>query len=67
MRSRSVAGRSFTAHKTKSLSLSWVAVKELKLNYCIEETLLFTVYTHYGNLILVRVYIGVILLGIMEN
>ena len=29
----------------------WVAVKELKLSYCIGETLLFTIYTHYGNLI----------------
>ena len=30
---------------------SWVAVKELKLSYYIGETLLFTIYTHYGNLI----------------
>ena len=29
---------------------SWVAVKELKLSYYIGETLLFTIYTHYGNL-----------------
>ena len=29
----------------------WVAVKELKLNYYIGETLLFTIYTLYGNLI----------------
>ena len=29
----------------------WVAVKELKLSYYIGETLLFTMYTHYGNLI----------------
>ena len=28
-----------------------VAVKELKLRYYIGETLLFTIYTHYGNLI----------------
>ena len=28
----------------------WVAVKELKLSYYIGETLLFTIYTHYGNL-----------------
>ena len=28
----------------------WVAVKELKLSYCIGETLLFTTCTHYGNL-----------------
>ena len=28
----------------------WVAVKELKLSYYIGETLLFTMYTHYGNL-----------------
>ena len=30
---------------------NWVAVKELKLSYYIAETLLFTIYTHYGNLI----------------
>ena len=29
----------------------WVAVKELSLSYYIGETLLFTRYTHYGNLI----------------
>ena len=29
----------------------WVAVKELKLSYHIGETLLVTIYTHYGNLI----------------
>ena len=29
----------------------WVAVKELKLSYYIGETLLFTIYTQYGNLI----------------
>ena len=29
----------------------WVAVKELKLSYYIGETLLFTICTHYGNLI----------------
>ena len=29
----------------------WVAVKELKLSYYIGETLLFTIYTYYGNLI----------------
>ena len=28
----------------------WVAVKEFKLSYYIGETLLFTIYTHYGNL-----------------
>ena len=31
--------------------LVWVAVKELILSYYIGETLLFTIYTHYGNLI----------------
>ena len=31
----------------------WVAVKELKLSYYIGETLLFTIYTHCGNLIYV--------------
>ena len=29
----------------------WVAVKELKLTYNIGETLLFTFYTYYGNLV----------------
>ena len=33
------------------IPISWVAVKELNLNYYIGETLLFTIYTHYGNLI----------------
>ena len=36
---------------TKVVSIFWVAVKELKLSYHIGETLLFTIYTHYGNLI----------------
>ena len=31
---------------------NWVAVKELELSYYIGETLLFTIYTHYGNLAL---------------
>ena len=30
---------------------NWVAVKELSLSYYIGETLLFTIYTHYGDLI----------------
>ena len=30
---------------------NWVAVKEFKFSYYIGETLLFTIYTHYGNLI----------------
>ena len=30
---------------------NWVDVKELNLSYYIGETLLFTIYTHYGNLI----------------
>ena len=34
-----------------SQGLVWVAVKELKLSYYIGETLLFSIYTHYGNLI----------------
>ena len=29
----------------------WAAVKELKLSYHIGESLLFTIYTQYGNLI----------------
>ena len=32
-------------------TLYWVAVKELKLSYYIGETLLFAIYTLYGNLI----------------
>ena len=28
-----------------------IGVKELKLSYYIRETPLFTIYTHYGNLI----------------
>ena len=36
----------------KSLDTSyWVAVKELNLSYYIGETPLFTIYTHYDNLI----------------
>ena len=35
----------------RAATLYWVAVKELKLSYYIGETLLFTIYTHYGNLI----------------
>ena len=34
-----------------SWSTSWVAIKELNSSYYIGETPLFTVYTHYGNLI----------------
>ena len=30
-------------------NLIWVAVKELELSYYIGETLLSTIYTHYGN------------------
>ena len=33
-----------------SLTVYWAAVKELQLRYYIGETLLFTMYTHYGNL-----------------
>ena len=32
-------------------AIIWVAVKELKISYYIGETLLFAIYTHYGNLI----------------
>ena len=31
--------------------VTWVAVKELILSYYIGETLLFTIHTHWGNLI----------------
>ena len=37
--------------KAPRRSFNWVAVKELKLSYYIGETLLFSIYTHYGNLI----------------
>ena len=37
------------AHPT--MSNYWVAVKEGKLSYKIGETLLFSIYTNYGNLI----------------
>ena len=30
---------------------NWVAVKELSLSYYLGETILFTMYTHYGNFI----------------
>ena len=30
---------------------NWVVVKKLTLSYCIGETLLFAIYTYYGNLI----------------
>ena len=40
-----------SGNKVFKTCLHWVAVKELKLNYYIGETLLFTIYTHYGNLI----------------
>ena len=43
----------------------WVTVKELKLSYYIGETLLFTIYTHYGNLSVLRSYWGY--MGIMEK
>ena len=33
----------------QTLGIYWVAVKELQLSYHIGETLLFTIYTHYGN------------------
>ena len=35
--------------ETEATPLDWVAVKELKLSYYVGETLLFTIYTHYGN------------------
>ena len=37
--------------RTPYHSLYWVAVKELNLSYYVGETLLFTIYTHYGSLI----------------
>ena len=40
-----------TASFVCSMAINWVAVKELRISYYIGETLLFTIYTHYGNLI----------------
>ena len=37
------------AWEVNVLQVFWVAVEELKLSYYIGETLLFPVYTHYGN------------------
>ena len=39
------------ARGSRALPPTWVAVKELNLSYYIGETLLFTINTHYGNLI----------------
>ena len=38
-------------HSTLPAPSVWVADKELNLSYYIGETRLFTIYTHYGNLI----------------
>ena len=38
-------------HADRAPSKNWVAVKELNLSYYVGETLLFTIYTHSGNLI----------------
>ena len=40
-----------TPINTKAPSFNWVAVKEHNLTYYIGEALLFSIYTHYGNLI----------------
>ena len=40
---------SFDRNLVDLLLVFWVAVKELNLSYHIGETLLFTIYTHYGN------------------
>ena len=52
---RQEAGVVEVATKGKQTSIifpaTWVAVKELKVSYYTGETLLFTTYTHYGNLI----------------
>ena len=45
---RLLAGTSMSMLHIENLGC---AVKELKLSYYIGETLLFTIYTHYGNLI----------------
>ena len=42
---------SLIIQEASKVVVDWVAVKELKLSYYIGETLLFTIYTHYGNLI----------------
>ena len=45
-------GSSIPLHDVDLLfPIYWVAVKELKLSYYIGEAPLFTIYTHYGNLI----------------
>ena len=36
--------------RTSDTPYYWVAVKGLNLSYYIGETLLFTIYSHYGNL-----------------
>ena len=38
-------------NEVEAETIDWVAVKGFKLSYYIGETLLFTIYTHYGNLI----------------
>ena len=45
-----VDGMGWTPLSYAALGGNWVAVKELKLSYYIGETLLFTIYTHYGDL-----------------
>ena len=44
------ASQPFIRERFNSTWEYWVAVKELKLSYHIGETLLFTIYAHYGNL-----------------
>ena len=39
------------APSLKNSCINWVAVKELNLSYYIGETLLFTIYAQYSNLI----------------
>ena len=38
------------ASQGECLPDDWVAAKELKLNYCSEETPSFTIYPYHGNL-----------------
>ena len=48
---RFLRGSLWLVQKLPIVDTFWVAVKELNLSYYIGETLLFTIYTHYGNLI----------------
>ena len=50
MRPASVAGESAASQHRVGDVFTWAAVTELNLNCYIGETILTTIYTHYGNL-----------------